>query len=189
LRAPERLVTQRLVLRRWRDADVAAIAKLNADPHVMRFFLRTYGYDETKQRIGSWSAAFEERGYAPWAVELTGIAPCIGFVGIALVDAEVPLAGSLEVVWRLDGPFWGQGYAVEAAQAAMRDAFERLRPEEIVAYTAAINTPSKRVMEKLGMAFDAQAGFEHPRVPDHRLRPHVVYRMARRDFLARHAAS
>jgi RimJ/RimL family protein N-acetyltransferase len=185
LSAPQRLVTERLILRRWRDGDVAALAKLNADPVVMRYFARTYDREETKARMASWSEAFEARGYAPWAVEVPGLAPCIGFVGAALVHPAAPHAGKIEMVWRLNHPFWGKGFATEAARASLRDVFERLTPSELIAYTAAINLPSRKVMERLGMVEDKDAAFDHPAVDAHHLlRPHVLYRMTRGDFLA-----
>jgi RimJ/RimL family protein N-acetyltransferase len=185
LSAPQRLVTERLILRRWRDSDVAAFAKLNGDPEVMRYFPRTYDFEETKSRIAAWSEAFETRGYAPWAVEIPDLSPCIGFVGPALIGQPQWLAGKLEMAWRLDRPFWGKGYATEAARAALRDAFERLQPPEIIAYTAAINLPSRRVIEKLGMTEDVASAFDHPALEaNEALRPHVVYRLARPDFLA-----
>ena len=183
--APLRLVTERLVLRRWRESDVAAFAKLNADPEVMRYFARTYDVDETRERVVSWSEAFETRGYAPWAVEVPGHFPFIGFVGPALIRQPPWLAGKLEMAWRLDRPFWGKGFATEAARASLRDVFERLEPPEIIAYTAAINLPSRKVMERLGMTEDKSAAFDHPAVEENKtLRPHVVYRMTREGFLA-----
>jgi RimJ/RimL family protein N-acetyltransferase len=80
----------------------------------------------------------------------------------------------------LPAHLWGQGYATEAAQAAMRYAFEELDWPEIVAFTSRLNVRSMRVMEKLGMRRDFSADFDHPRVPErHRIRPHVLYRKSR----------
>jgi RimJ/RimL family protein N-acetyltransferase len=190
LSAPVSIVTERLVLRRWRESDIAALARLNADPEVMRYFPRSYSLEETQARIAIWSAGFEARGYSPWAVEAPGVASCIGLVGPAQIGEDLPLAGKMEIAWRLDRPFWGKGYAAEAARASLRDVFERLRPSEVIAYTAAVNTPSRRVMEKLGMVEDATSAFAHPGLEaSHALRPHMVYRLARQDFLAGHAAA
>jgi RimJ/RimL family protein N-acetyltransferase len=185
LSAPQCLVTERLVLRRWRDGDIAALARLNADPEVMRYFPRTYGFDETKARVASWSKAFETRGYAPWAVEIPGLSSCIGFVGPALVEQPQQLAGKMEMAWRLDRPYWKKGYATEAAHASMRDVFLRMEPPEIIAYTAAVNIPSRRVMERLGMTQDIDSAFDHPTLEaNDTLRAHVVFRLTRQDFLA-----
>ena len=185
MKAPERLVTTRLVLRRRRDSDVAPMAKLNGDPEVMRFFSRTVTPEETRQRIAHAARAMDTRGYALWAVELPGVAPCIGLVGPAQVGEELPFAGAIEIAWRLDKPFWGQGYAAEAARAALADVFARIAPDEVIAYAAASNTPSLRVMEKLGMREDPAARFDHPahEAGDPR-RAHVVYRIGRDEFLA-----
>ena len=183
--APQRIVTARLVLRRWREGDVAALARLNADPNVMRFFPRTYSFDETRNRVALWTELFEERGFAPWAVELPGVADCIGLVGAGIVGEPMSFAGSIEMAWRLDRPFWGQGYALEAAHASLRDIFERVVPPVMIAYTARLNRPSRRVMEKLGMAEDASSAFDHPAIePGNPLRPHVLYRVSREDFIA-----
>ena len=61
----------------------------------------------------------------------------------------------------------------------MKHAFNILHLPEVVAFTARVNMPSQRVMEKLGMQRDPAADFNHPRVPDgHALQPHVLYRIA-----------
>lgn len=75
-------------------------------------------------------------------------------------------------------PFWGQGYAPEAARACLQYGFSRLDIPEIVAFTYRGNAPSRRVMEKLGMTHDLADDFNHPNVPlGSLLRPHVLYRL------------
>jgi len=79
-------------------------------------------------------------------------------------------------------PYWGRGYATEAARAAIEDGFNRLGLAEIVAFTVAGNLRSRRVMERLGMTRDPAEDFDHPRFagdPDHPLRRHVLYRLRR----------
>ena len=83
----------------------------------------------------------------------------------------------VEIAWRLARPFWGRGYATEAAAAALAFAFESLRLDQVVAFTTPDNVASRRVMERLGMARDPRDDFEHPLLPEgHVLRPHVLYR-------------
>jgi RimJ/RimL family protein N-acetyltransferase len=87
----------------------------------------------------------------------------------------------VEIGWRLDRPYWGQGFATEAAAAAVADGFERVGLDEIDSWTALINVRSIRVMNKLGMTHDPADDFDHPRVAEgHRLRRHVLYRLRRR---------
>ncbi|MGH7439945.1 MAG: GNAT family N-acetyltransferase, partial [Polyangiaceae bacterium] len=74
---------------------------------------------------------------------------------------------------------WGKGYATEAARAVMSEGFAR-RLDVIVAVTATGNARSRRVMDRLGMAWSPGETFEYPRLPaDHPLREHVVYRVTR----------
>jgi RimJ/RimL family protein N-acetyltransferase len=82
----------------------------------------------------------------------------------------------VEVGWRLTKPYWGLGYATEAAQSAISFGFQQLRLAELVAFTAVANLKSRAVMERLGMQFDSE--FDHPQVPvESRLRRHVLYRL------------
>jgi len=89
------------------------------------------------------------------------------------------VGSGVELVWTLGAAWWGNGYAPEAARAAAADGFTRFDLAELVAFTAAVNAPSRRVMEKIGMRLDPLASFDHPRVASgHVLRRHVLYRLA-----------
>ena len=63
------LFTERLILRRWLDSDREPFARLNADPEVMRHFLRPLTRAESDAFVGRIEARFDERGYGMWAVE------------------------------------------------------------------------------------------------------------------------
>jgi len=83
------------------------------------------------------------------------------------------------VGWRLARSAWGHGYATEAAEAALAYAFDELRLDEVVSFTATTNVRSQRVMQRLGMTHDESDDFDHPRVDDPRIRRHVLYRLSR----------
>lgn len=184
---PDTIRTERLVLRRWREADIPPYAQLCANAHVMRFFPSTRSREESDAEAGWLSERFTADGFGPWAVEVPGLAPFIGFVGCWRVVRELPFTPAVEIGWRLNEPFWGKGYAVEAAKAALQDVFSRTDLPEIVAYTAVINAPSRRVMEKLGMIHDESGTFDHPALPEgHSLRRHVLYRLPREAFAPAH---
>jgi len=75
---------------------------------------------------------------------------------------------------------WDQGLATEGARAVLQHAWTRPEITDVVAITATINAPSRRVMEKLGMRHVPSDDFEHPDIPEgHPLRPHVLYRISR----------
>lgn len=105
------------------------------------------------------------------------MAPFIGFTGLNIPPADVPLAPCVEIGWRLSRAYWNRGYATEAARAALRAGFQMLKLPEIVSFTPVANRRSRAVMERLGMRHDGER-FDHPGVPDgHPLRRHVLYRL------------
>jgi ribosomal-protein-alanine N-acetyltransferase len=172
------LHTARLLLRRWLAADLEPFAAINADPEVMEHFPAVHSRTESALAIARLEAGFERDGYGFWAVELRASGKLAGFVGISPVPEDIPFAPAVEAGWRLAREHWGRGIAHEAAEAALEFGFQTIGLQEIVAYTAARNTRSRRLMERLGMRHDAGADFDHPRVlAGHPLGPHVVYRL------------
>ena len=127
-------------------------------------------------------AAIAHQGWGLWAVEVRDIAPFIGFVGLNRVRFNAHFTPAIEVGWRLAREYWGRGYATEAARAALDYAFESLPDEQIVSFTATINEPSIRVMQRLGMTSDPSDDFDHPAVNGGRLQRHVLYRISRDDW-------
>jgi RimJ/RimL family protein N-acetyltransferase len=173
------LRTDRLVLRRWRASDRAPFAALNADPVVMEFMPTVLSREESDDFVDRIEATFDERGWGLWAVEVAADQTFTGYVGLWPADFDADFTPAVEIGWRLDTPYWGRGYAPEAARAVLRFGFEQLALDEIVSFTAIINERSQRVMQKIGMTTDPRENFDHPRLPEgHRLRRHVLYRVA-----------
>jgi RimJ/RimL family protein N-acetyltransferase len=175
--------TARLRLRSWRDEDFEPSAAMNADPRVMEFYPGVISREESLGHFARARARMAERGYGFWPVEVIGGAPFIGLVGLSNPDFQAHFLPAVEIGWRLAAEHWGQGYATEAARAALAFGFQRLALPEIVAFTTVANVRSRRVMDKLGMRRAAGDDFLHPLIPEgHPLRPHVLYRLARADF-------
>ena len=175
------LVTERLILRAWRDSDLAPFARLNDDPVVMEFMSRRLTRDESDAFAARIRADMDARGWGLWAVEIKDGAPFAGYVGLSVPGFDAHFTPCVEVGWRLARAHWGQGYAGEAAAACLRFGFETLILQQIVSFTASVNQRSIRVMEKIGMTRDRAGDFEHPRLaPGNPLRPHVLYRVNRR---------
>ena len=176
------LHTARLVLRQWCDDDAAAFAELSADPAVMQYLVPFADRAAVDAWVVTARTHWQDHGFGPWVVELRGEAPMIGVVGLSNLRFALPFAPAVEAAWRLARPYWGRGYAYEAARAAIDDGFGRLGLNEIVAFTVPANLASRRIMEKLGMSRDPAEDFdfEHPRLPPgHPLRRHVLYRLQR----------
>ena len=152
---------------------------MNADPEVTRFLLGPISRDKSGEFVDRLEAHFAGRGYGLWAVEVPGEAPFIGYVGLWFRDFEAHFAPAVEIGWRLDLPYWGKGYATEAARSALADGFGRVGLKEIVSFTIPANLRSIAVMERLGMTRDLDGDFDHPNVPrGHPHRRHVLYRIA-----------
>ncbi len=172
-----RLQTDRLTLRRWRTEDRDPFARMNADPEVMRYLIRPLSHEESDGLIDRAERQFEEKGFGLWAVEVASSRSFIGYVGLWVPSFEAHFTPAVEVGWRLDQPYWGHGYATEAARAAIADGFERIRLKEIVSFTIPVNMRSIAVMERLGMTRDPDDDFDHPHLPEgHPYRRHVLYR-------------
>ncbi|MEU3525851.1 GNAT family N-acetyltransferase [Streptomyces sp. NPDC038707] len=147
------LETPRLVLRRWREEDVAPMAAIHADPEVMRWIRDGSVRDEQQTRDGiqAWEREWEAQGFGLFAVEIRSTGELAGFTGLSVPRFLPEVLPAVEVGWRLGRPHWGQGLATEAAAAAVRFGFEERGLERIVSIAQVGNDASERIMTKLGM--------------------------------------
>lgn len=171
------LRTPRLLLREWQDSDCEPFAVISADAEVMALLRRLPDRTASDAWVAETRAHWTEHGFGLWAIELPGEAALIGAVGLHVVPFPASFP-PIEISWRLARAYWGRGYALEAARAAIEDGFGRLGFEEIVAYTVPANKQSMRLMERLGMRRDPKDDFDHPHFPEgHPLRKHVLFRL------------
>jgi RimJ/RimL family protein N-acetyltransferase len=175
---------ERVVLRDWTDDDLAPFAALNADPEVMRHLTKRLTRDESDALARRIREHLEAHGFGLWALDVpaapgeAGMRRFAGFVGLARVPIELPVAGlaaqPIEIGWRLARDAWGHGYATEAARLVLRHAFEVLALPQIVSFTALVNTASQAVMSRIGLT--RRAEFDHPRLEaGHALRRHALF--------------
>jgi RimJ/RimL family protein N-acetyltransferase len=208
---PNLLTTQRLILRPWRETDREGFARLNDDPAVMEFMPRRLSRDESDATAASIQAAIERRGWGFWAVGVKGgggggvhaagegvaagtahaadegaaahAGAFIGFVGLSVPGFTAHFTPCVEIGWRLAKEHWGNGYASEAAAACLRFGFEKLKLQQIVAFTVPLNKRSIGVMKRIRMSRDPADDFDHPKLSaGHPLQRHVLYRIDRSDW-------
>ena len=150
--------TARLLLRRWRAEDIDPFAAICSDPEVMRYIGcgSTRTRDQSATAIRSFETAWEKKGYGLFAVELRGSNQLIGFTGLAEPSFLPEVMPAVELGWRFARQSWGNGYATEAARAALDFGLVTLRIPEIVSIYQAENRASGRIVEKLGMRFDRE---------------------------------
>jgi RimJ/RimL family protein N-acetyltransferase len=172
------LNTERLLLRRWCEADREPFACMNADPRVMEYFPAPLTRLESDALVDRIEAHFAEHSWGAWAAELRATGEFIGFIGLNVPTFEAQFTPCVEIGWRLAAEHWGNGLATEGAHAALDYAFTELRLPEVVSFTTVANLRSRRVMEKLGMAHDPADDFDHPGLAEgHSLRRHALYRL------------
>lgn len=172
------ITTERLLLRPWKEGDLAPFAAMNADPAVREFFPGLLTKEESDASARRAQSKIAQHGFGMFAAELRVTREFTGFIGLDPMDFAIPgvAQSTIEIGWRLARAHWGKGLATEGASAVVRYAFETLRLKEIVAITVPANLRSRRVMENIGMTYMPALDFDHPRIAGgHPLRRHVVY--------------
>ncbi|MDX8437261.1 GNAT family N-acetyltransferase [Mesorhizobium abyssinicae] len=186
-----KLTTERLVLRPWEDKDRTPMARIYGDAHVRRFHPKVLTVEEANASIDLAIERARTDGFHFQAAELKGSGEFIGMIGLAVrsetVQAGLPGHRTVEIGWFLAKEHWGQGLAPEGARAWLDYAWSIGLPE-VAAFTAKVNAPSQRVMEKIGMIYDPGSDYENPELCEgHWLRPQVVYWKRNPTFFERHS--
>lgn len=179
--SPIQLETPRLILRQWKDSDFQEFYALNSDIDVMRCFPCVLTQQESNLLAFKFQSIISETGWGFWAVELKENHQFIGFVGLQSQPTQFDFSPCVEIGWRLAKQYWHQGYATEAAQICLKFAFEQLGLEDVVSFTAKLNIPSQKVMQRLNMQLISE--FNHPKLEaTHPLACHVLYRVTQQNY-------
>ena len=175
------LETPRLILRQWKNADFQEFYALNSDIDVMRYFPCVLTRHESDLLASKFQNIISTTGWGFWAVELKENHQFIGFVGLQSQPTQFDFSPCVEIGWRLAKQYWHQGYATEAAQICLQFAFKQLALKDVVSFTAKLNIPSQKVMQRLNMQLISE--FNHPRLEaTHSLACHVLYRITQRTY-------
>ncbi len=152
------LKTDRLLLRRWLPQDIDAFVAICRDPEVMRFIGSgdTRTREQTEASIEAFEHEWDEKGFGLFAVELLETNSFIGFSGLSEPTFLPEIMPAIEIGWRLSREHWGQGYATEAAYAALKFGLNDLGLQAIVSIVQTENEASRNVIRKLGMQLDRQ---------------------------------
>jgi len=142
------LETPRLLLRPFRENDLDDLARLNADPELMRYIGNGVPLDRnaTWRQIATFLGHELLRGYSILAIEDRATGKLLGRSG-----PWFPLGWPmLEVGWLVDPACQGRGIATEAGRATLDWCFQTLGVSEVCSIIHPANVASARVAEKLG---------------------------------------
>lgn len=179
--------TPRLRLRTWDDERWDQFVRHTNTPAVMRWLGGVFSSEQmtaARERLDRYQA---DAGFTFWAVERRADAALLGFCGLKRANAPgaEPLHGEVEAGWRLREEAWGQGYAREAAIAALYLAFDRFAAPRVIALTAQGNLPSQGLMRRLGMRRLPEHDYIDARFPaDAPPNPQLVFGIDAEDWQA-----
>ena len=150
--------TARLVLRRWRPADLAPFAAICADPAVMRWIGdgRVRSRQDCAAAVQRFETDWGERGFGLFALELRESGGLIGFAGLSVPTFLPEVLPAVEIGWRLARAQWGRGYAGEAGREILSVAFDDLALGRVIGIHQVGNHASERLLQKLGMRFERE---------------------------------
>lgn len=156
------LETPRLVMRELTPDDLDFVAEMLAHPEVMHFWPRPY----TREEAADWIRRHQQRyacdGFGYWLALDQATGQPIGQAG--LLTQELDGAMEIGIGYILHRPFWGKGYATEAAIGCREHAFGKLAKPRVTATVRPENLASRRVAERIGLKFERMttwAGLPH----------------------------
>lgn len=154
---PDKIETQRLILRTFREDDWRDLCVLYADEETTRYTIRhTLNEDETWRTMAVFIGHWQLRGYGPYAVEDKISGKVLGNIGLWYPHAWP----EPEIMWSLARPFWGKGFASEAARAVKHMAHEILPNIRFISLIDKDNIRSKKLAESLGAKFEREILFK-----------------------------
>ena len=138
--------TERLLLRGWKESDLDPLAHMMANPEVTRFIGGVQPRSSVWRAIAMYVGLWALRGYGFWVVERKSDGAFLGRVGLWRPESWP----DIELAWSLDRPYWGNGYATEAARAVIDYGFLNLEVPKLVSLINPENGASQRVAMRLG---------------------------------------
>jgi RimJ/RimL family protein N-acetyltransferase len=150
---PQTVETARLTLRRLRRGDQDAFLAVWADPDVWQAIRPRTPFDSKhgSRRFHHHLQHWEKHCFGLWLVDDRASGDTAGWVGSSHPDYVPQLTDEIEIAWSLRRPFWRQGIATEAAQAAVSTAREHLHPMRLISLIDQQNVRSVAVAKRLGM--------------------------------------
>ena len=169
-------VTDRLILRDFRPADLPLYIELSTDPEVMRYVGGPRSAERCETELADISRQYADIGYGMLAIERREDGAFLGICGLSI---EQWYPNDLQIGWRLFQRYWGCGYAREAALVWRDHAFSR-DIDRLISISDVPNTRSHRLMQRIGLSYDHTATLSD----DHETFDAHIYALSRQDWLS-----
>lgn len=144
--------TSRLLLRHFTMDDLESLTAMHSDPEVSRFLGGVKTPEQTRQRLLEWLDDYQRYGFSKWAVIVRTTGELVGRCGLSL--EQIDGISEWELGWTFARAHWGNGYATEAAKAAMEHSFNVLGHKRLISLIRPGNDSSVRVAERIGMTYE-----------------------------------
>ena len=183
------LQTQRLVLREFTVDDADNLFDLNSDPEVMRYLTggRATPREVLRDEVIPFHLAVYERldGLGTWAAESCTTGDFLGWFHFRPgPDGDVT---NIDLGYRLCRSAWNKGYATEGSRALINIGFTDLGVERVFGHTMAVNTASRRVLEKCGLTLVRTSPYDGPDVIEGSEHGEVEYALTKPEWQERPA--
>jgi RimJ/RimL family protein N-acetyltransferase len=171
--------TERLILRAPEPRDRDGLVAMFTDQEVMAQLFP--GMDEAAaDAVIAKHDRLRGEGLGFLVAERREDGALVGFCGLKRGEPHMPIAGAIEAGWIIDKPWWRRGYAREAMDAVLADAWGRIAEDRIYAITSAVNLKSQALMARLGMYRLGDGDYLSASFPEgHALRPTVTFAIDR----------
>jgi ribosomal-protein-alanine N-acetyltransferase len=159
-------------------ADFADIRRLHTDPRVMATLSadgKTFTNEQSRIFLERSAEHWKSHGFGLWMFRERSDDGFVGYGGIK--HAKVEGRDEIELAYAIKSDHWSKGFATEISLAALKQGFDAIHLDRIVAFTLPHNQASRGVMEN--------CGFTYNRDILHASLPHVLYILEARDFASR----
>ena len=151
------LETERLILRPLEISDAEAMFAMDNNPNVHKYLWQkpTQELNETIKIIEMVQKQYVDNKIGRFATILKETGEFIGWTGIKFVNDHVENGNTnfYDYGYRLNEKFWNKGFATEASIAWLEHGFNKMKIQEMNAYTHAENGASNHVLQKVGFNF------------------------------------
>lgn len=146
--------SERLLFRKIVRSDFDNLCPILQDREVMYAWEHAFSDEEVNNWIDGNQERYSRDGYSYFAALEKDTHRFIGVIGPLLEQTES--GARIGIGYILDKRYWGKGYAVEGARAAVEYAFQQLQTDKVIAQIRPTNLPSRKVAEKLGMTIEGE---------------------------------